>query len=49
MVYTDAEFSLDFLVFLSQGYAADQGFEATETDQGIPYRWYRVIVFAGFW
>lgn len=47
LVYTDAEFSLDFLLFLSQGYAADQGFEATETNQGGTHQWYRVIVFAG--
>jgi len=46
-VYTDVKFSLDFLVFLSQGYAADQGFEATETNQGGSYQRYWVVVFAG--
>jgi len=43
----DVEFSLDLLLFLSQGYAADQGFEATETNQGGTCQWYRVIVLAG--
>ena len=32
-----------------QGYAADQGFEATETDQRDIHQRNRVIVFAGVW
>jgi len=30
-----------------QGYTADQGFEATETDQGGIHQWQRLIDFAG--